>query len=1420
MTWYWIPKAVFGLFSGVAKIIKPRLAERKAGSVPESVPKSVDEGLLDDALRRLGTIEPNNSWWTSTISRVEAVALRPELFCRLAVREWLSIQDNREDLKAATRAKLSQQKIPAAIVERLILSYTSIDSTGEHRNYAKNAITIAVAFLQASIQSRVHDLGGVAILQATALHTGEEMRGGFAAITEAVNLKRNPHIGPIFTTVARGDLGKILRRRASPNQDTGRALRNLLNDFEPGHRLAVADQSIKDEVRCWLARVESGSGHAEVANTLLTELESTGFTVPDAAWGLLELGKNQSDLALRRLRDFNDMDSQTVMFHITLETSGVLAALVYVDELRLSNSSAFTPTGWNNVCATLFSVGRFDDAVEYLNMLSHEVLEQCTYLYYQYAISRLLPMVPLDRYNSVMQQGFSSVVDRLLDSPSAVRARVVALDAAKKALACARDADDYVIAERCENGIRSLRLLDPSTREDEIAAITAQIADGATAVKMIWLVRVHEISFDAGPLQRYLTQCRKMGGLTPDQLRAELYLLNRPEQSAELVRFLTDEWNSLLPDNNPEALTVMMVHALASIKDFDGATAFFEGHKTDIAPLVSGRLDLMLREARGEDATDRALELFKSSNAIEDLSNLVQILEQKRQWKRLSPHAAELFIREPNFNTAMLRLRCLRHTKASAAEQNSFLKSTVEHVQQLPEMRSARAWALFEDGDHTAAKALNDALLAERNEGTDIALDINIAVRTGDWERFRDISVKALEIHSHSQLHSQMLLTLAKLVGFTDPERALLLAQEAVTKDGSDPAVLLGAHAVAIAARRDDIAMPWVHQAADLSKGKDTGLIQSYSHKELVEFMLGNAESWRHKNEMYRSGKVPIHLAASMFNVPLTQMLVGASRRNSDAADVRQRQPIPICSGKRRPIPADVFSRVALDITSIFVLSKLERLQDVISSYDAVFISPRVMETLLSDREKVVFHQPSRIAEVKPLLDFLSAGRLEIIKEDGDAVLMQEVGDEAASLLKAAKLKGGQFVHPGTLFKVASLMEKQAELGAFASLLTDPVDVANALLRESRITNKVHQDGLGYLSRTGSASRSDVEGNTPLFFDRLALQYLQQAKLLQPLINSGHPVSVHKNAVEEWQALLATEPHAEVMKAALDDIRLTLRKGLISGKVKFLTKSRRPQGELNEIALLPVVDLLDDISPVEAAVVDDRMFAENSLLVDSKGITVPLLSSLDLLDTLVARGTMSAAEKRDALHTLRAGCFFCIPIPPHDLLLQIEGASVLDARIQETAELRVIREYLARLHSTDVLCTQSDLEYQEAIWNCGTYVIAKLWANEAMSDIETIARANWVVTNVIPDIELAMRFALDGAARIRSVAAAQAGANLLGISSNVGRRSAQAKWFEESCLARFLPANSDVLDEVAAQAADVLVHRTQEIAIELERNHS
>lgn len=1401
-------KAVGSAVGAMWPSLKQRYAERKAGKAPTEVAVSISDGAMDAALLRLGALHPEESLWKRCLVGFEGAVIRPEQFALPSVREWASRPQVRAGLKLAAETAIARGAAPIEVLKRLADEYA--DATGDDPRFSDQAIRIAVAFLQASVQGLVRDPGTAAIVQATASQLGRQINA-VADLVGTEALSKNRFISERFTQEARSDLQRILRRRATQGQETAAELRRLINDFEPGGRLAAAAGIVQDDATYWLARMEAAAGDVTSASALLATLEQRGYVVPGAAWALVDLAKGDPSGALRRVRGLVDPESRTAVFHILLKTQGRSAALQHVDEMGAVPPSTFTAVGWNNICASMFAEGRVGDAVALLGRLPPDVLGQCTSLYYMYALGQLLPMLPADRHPGLLSLGFLAIGEHVLDGPASVLARSRAIEAAGQAMQCAIDSRDEVIAEQCAGGLRCLRLLDPDTRDQEIASIAEAMKDGEAAVHLVGLARACNIEFDEQPLEGYLARAQRLGGLSEQQLRAKLYLLDVPERSGDLARFLDEEWENLLPDNNAEMLVGMKVQALARMRDVDGAEAFLDAHASEVSGPSSSRLLLMLQDARGEDPSDVAVELFKQSNAIEDLHNLVRVLVGRGRWQRLAPFAEQLFVREPNFENAMLRLNCLRRTRASAREICIFLDGAAGQVEQRPDIRSARAWAHFEAGDHLEAKRINDELLAHRGDANDVGLDINIAIRTGDWERFPSIGARAWE--GRSELSGQMLLTLARLVGFSDPIQALALAQEAVAKAGDDPSILVGANAIAIAAGRDDLAMPWVHKAAELSR--PGGPVSMFSYREMVEFMRSNAEGWKQKNELYRTAQMPLHAAASLFNAPLSQWLIAAPRQNAREVDPRRRQPVPIRPGNRLPFAGQEFSRVALDITSLFVLSELGTLGDVLNSFEQVFVSPRLMDVLLDDRRRVAFHQPSRIAEVKPLSGWVASGRIQVVDSKADAVLMAEAGEEAAVLLKEAEANGGMFIHPGQLFKVASYMDEEAALGALQPRIADPVDVIDALREEGVLTQAERDKGVALLQVMGMAARQVVAPAVPLYLDGLAVQYLQKANLLQQLLNSGHAVSIHKNSLDEWQALLATEPMTDELTKAIDALRVVVRDGLMSGKVKFLAQSRKQREELRAITLLPMFDLLDDSAEIEAVVIDDRMLGSNATLTHSTGSSVPVLSSLDLLDMLVKRGRMSDASRRESLHVLRSRCFFCIPVDPDDLGLYLSQATVENGRLKETAELRTIRQYLARLNSTDVLCTPADLAYQDYLLRIGALVIVRQWMDPAISAADASARSDWVVLGVLPDLELAMRFAPDGDERITEVAAAQLGVLMVPLGRDGARRSAYASWLERSRLSPLLPRNSSALDLAADQVAQQMVQRTSEIASEL-----
>jgi hypothetical protein len=1397
--------------------LKQRRAERLAGQNPSDVPDSIADDLFDSAMRRLGTINQNDPFWRRCITGIEATYVRPELFARPSVREWLSNPEVRSGIKLSAEAFIARRDPPLEIVARLADLYS--DATGENGALADHPIRIAVAFLSASVQAVTRDHGTAATVLAVASGLSldiQKVDAHVLKLAEKAGLTVSPVVSERFTHEGRQDLEGILRRRVTPGQQPVMELTQLLREFDAGGRLSAADEALHDDVKYWLARMEAATGNFLTSENLLLELQRSGYLVPAAAWALVDFAKGDHKAALRRVRDLHDAESRTVLFHTLLKSEGPAIALQFVEQFDPIPPSFFTPTGWNNICVTLLSEKRIGDAAKTLSALPREVLEQCTNLYYMYAVSLLLPLLPVDRHASLFSYGISAVAEHALDGPESRKALAAALSAAHLARQCALEWKDVQIAERCGLGIRGLRLLDPATKTEESAKIAEEMKDGESGIYLLKLARAHSIQYDSRPLEAYLDRAQTLGGLTGDQIRAKLYLLDEPSRYPDLIKFMDDEWSNLLPDNNIEALVIIKVQALAFTGDTDGASSFLEKHLDEIGDAVSSRLRIMISDARGEDPTDAAVRVFSESNAIEDLHNVVQVLVGRKRWKKLAPFSEQLYSREPNFESAMLRYKCLGRSGASAREICEFLEGTVDVVEQRAEIRSARAWATFEFGDHAKAKQLNDALLSERDDAIDVALDVNLAIRTGDWDRFPAIAARALQ--GRSKLNARMLLSLAQLVGFSDPTQALVLAQEAVARDPENPAVLIGANSVAIAARGDHLAMPWVHKAAQLSKRG--GPVTTFSYREMVEFMRRGAESWRQKHELYRTAQVPLHAAAQLFNTSLSQLLIAIPRQNAREADPRRRQPVPLLAGGRPRVDPHAISRISLDLTSLFVLSELRKLSNVLEFFETVFVSPRLMEVLLDDRRKVAFHQPSRVAQVKPLSTLVSAGRLRIVDSKAERSLVDEVGEEAAALLTQAKAYGGVFVHPGALFKVSSYMDEEANLGELQEFLADPIDVVTALAEEGVITQSERDEGIVALQPMGMVARGTFTSAVPLFLDGLAVHYLQQANLVQALLNSAHEVWIYRSTVDEWQALLATEPVTEEITAAIDDVRRAVRSGLMSGKVKFLAQSRKQRDRLSNLPLLPMADLLEDTAQIDFAVIDDRMLGANMALRNSSGHIVPVLSSLDVLKLLLHKGALSETAHREAYHLLRSRCFFCIPLSCDDLLFYLGQAAVVDGKVRETAELRTIRQYFARLNSTDVLCTPADLTYHDSIWRMASLAIVRIWQNESIAASDASTISDWIATHVLPELELVMHFAPDAESRFTEVAASQLSVSLWAPSSNRQRQKDHSVWLERARLSALLPGNVQVLDLAVKQVAEQLVKHNAEMTVELENADS
>lgn len=1406
-------------FSAIGKLIpigRRLCAERKSGQTPQ---KPIDraEQLLDEALERLGSINSNDPVWKKTFIGLGAAISRPEQFENPYVREWLSQYDVGSALKSAAKCRTTGGPVDEKTYELLIDTY--VEKSGEARRHAENVVDTALAFLQASLQFAATDAGTAGLVQAGF----EGVNRRFEVLEEKIakehsSLFEDGILSEHHGTDAKRELDTILKRRASPQHDTLAELEQLAFDLGEKGKYRAAHAAIKGEVFSWIARTAAVKGNVEVAEWALQESNVYGTydrTIIDA-W--LDVSQGEKDNAIRRLRDRDDSDSRSNLFAILWQKQGVNDALTFFDSLSGHPSNQFTGIGWRNLIACLIADNRMPEAIDTIDSLPESLVTECPMLGYVQGVIYSTNLVSEAHRHRIINEQFLAVSDHLLEGADVDQWRTAAADAFTRAKLAAEAVQDKALPTMATNWLRWLNLIDPDQQEKELAALKDGMEDGACAIDLINFAVAFDVAFDPAPLEKFLIRAEGLGGLSRKELNAKLLLFKSTHRFEELARFIEENWECLVEESNAAGITGFLIEALVACGNWRRAEEVLKAKQEFLYALDIPRYQLMIDHCKGHDPTKRALENYESTSSIEDLWNLVKGLEFAKRWGDLVPYAEKLFDSDPTGDNALRYIRCLSQIGEQEEKIVSFLEQIPDLIERYHELKSARAWALYRLGRVEESRTLNDQLLTSRHHVNDVGLDVNIAMRLGEWERFTDILGKEWE--RRSELPVALLLHLAKLAGSRSPERAIQLAQEAVERDPANPQVLLQAHGIATALARDDIGMPWVHQAAALSMSGE-GPVQAYSFREVVEMMKNNADDWRRKNDLFRTGQIPLHWAAPMFNMPLSRFLVATPRENLEQPDARKRFVIPVRSGARKKINTAGINTLALDITSIFILSELDLLDAAIEVLEGIFVSPRVMELLLYEREKVEFHQPSRVRAAKPLLEMRHAGRLSIIVKKCTEALAAEVGEEEAALLETAKEVNGVCIHGGRLYKVGSFMDEEAELGDFARYLAVPSAIAVTLHDEGRLGTDAYEKAKTYLDNVGGEyTGSSLPPDAPVCLDRVSAQYLSEAGIMIPLINSGRKVLIHPSAAEEWEALVATERHTAIMMEALESMRRSLRNGISSGKVWFLREGRKDDEGRHRFGLaeLPVMDLLEDLRQVDAVCIDERFLNAHPLFTDKKGRSVPLLCSLDIVDLLFERERMGKERFRSAIHTMRQWGFFALPLAEDELFDLLAAREIDDSGgVKESAELRAIRENLARVHSADVLSTDTDLNYLDHLWQVGFEVIRKLWSDESVPQNILEARADWVFDHVIPDCELALRFARDKEDRIEPLAVGRLIAFLLpGIAYD--RRDQYAEWLEKKVVATYVPANSKVITQAVAEIVRLTMVSSKEVANELRKS--
>lgn len=217
---------------------------------------------------------------------------------------------------------------------------------------------------------------------------------------------------------------------------------------------------------------------------------------------------------------------------------------------------------------------------------------------------------------------------------------------------------------------------------------------------------------------------------------------------------------------------------------------------------------------------------------------------------------------------------------------------------------------------------------------------------------------------------------------------------------------------------------------------------------------------------------MPAFGAAHLLNRTLIDLVLLPSLANLDKADNRRRSVVYAYSGARPPRPLPPFKTVALDLVGVITLARLGLLESVIAAYEAIVIPHATLLWLFQERQRATFHQPSRIKDAHYIKQLVANKVLTVLPSQplGHDALVQQVGDELASLLVTAKTKAEAgnssiVVRSAPVLRLGSLMEEEADLSGYAHLICGCQAVVDKLHSKGLLNQAAEQKPGAYVPR-------------------------------------------------------------------------------------------------------------------------------------------------------------------------------------------------------------------------------------------------------------------------------------------------------------------------------------------------------------------
>ncbi len=1137
---------------------------------------------------------------------------------------------------------------------------------------------------------------------------------------------------PIIDEKINEEIEIIRKSRFCIEYDTSRAVIMLATRLKEGE-YSNGSSEVKGRAFAWCARLMHNDKERATQYLASAKKLSSCIEINIAEAFIC----NDKKTALTILANIDSPLSHSAALMIIANLEGFRTAVSWLKTSRLAIKN-LDSDGKLYLLELLLDMENWDEAFVGIERLNEDDLQRTPLLYHYVAIINLLKAVPPEfRTGLRSQPPLNAEAFPLSSDQTAIDSRKIAYKYFVTSSEITKELDFPNISAIDEEYALWLQLKDPDEHIKGIQNLEAKLHDPDSALRFVNLGQQFNIKFDSEVVEREIERHIALyGGATRDTAIARYSIAFTKDTPKDGADYLTKYIDELSRFFKRSTLILLQIEMYIQAELSERANNLIDNlQKEGLTETEQQQLDILSSKLKGFNHIEILREQFEKSDSLEDLQTLTYELKKSEDWVNLHKYSELLFKRTCSIRDAETLVSALSKLQESK-RLLEFLNSNKALLQYSKLLQIAFCWSLYYNGELLKARSELLKLTDDRDNLNYRALTVNIGIALGDWNSLFEFV--AYEYKQRDIRNAQELLGTGKLALHIGSPYAKELIYCAAEKGEYDAQIYATAYNLATTAgwEYDLNINEWLKKAIELSD--DSGPIHQVSLKELLNIK----PDWdRRESETLTSlskGDIPMFLAAQSLNSSLIHMMLYTAQLNQDENDPRRRVIIPAYSGRYQPQEFNISDRISLDVSAIITLGFLDLLDKTIDTIDTVYISHSTFAWLFSEKQKAAFHQPSRFNYARQIQNLISQGVIEkfIPSPLIDNELASQVGDELALIINEAINTSTQdktqqiVVRPFPVPRISSLMEEEADLSAYVSVLSSCQAIIEKLSRKGVITSKEKEQAQLYLRLHEKSwpNQPEIEDGAVLYLDGLSISYFYHIGVLEKIKTAGFKLLCSPKTVNEVNQLISYERISDKINVIIEDIRSILNIGIENKKVVIGDRQCFDIERIQDSYMSehPTIELFPLAGSCKAFIIDDRSLNQNPTL-SYEEIQAPIYSTLGILDYLSKKDVIANEQCMDCRTRLRQAGFCLIPIYEEELSFYLNTARVEDGKVIETAELKAIRENILQVRMSNLLQLPKEIYWLDSIFKTMFKVLHNCWVKD--QELLTIrARSNWIIS--------------------------------------------------------------------------------------------